>query len=102
MQILADKDEIHTAKSELSYTKEDVCGYSPRPATQCSAAQNSAVPTVWPEPGSVGSGERGLRHGRVGEEGAAGPGAQLLGVPHQQVHAVDADRGHEHQSLREL
>ena len=30
------------------------------------------------------------------------PPAQLLGVVDQQVHAVDADRGHKHQSSREL
>ena len=85
LKVLRDEDEVDTAEAQLSDAEEDVRDYP----------GHLGAP---PEEAVAGGEEAGVGHLAVGEVGRPCPGTQLLGVTDQQVHAVDTDNTHKHQT----
>ena len=86
LKVLGDEDEVNTAEAKLSDAEEDVRHYPGDPGAP-------------PEDVVAGGEEGGVGHLAVGQVGGPGPGTQLLGVPDQEVHAVDTDNSHQHQAF---
>ena len=67
LEVVADKDKVDTAKSQLCDAQEDV-------------NNTPSSPGGSPQPRTLRGGKTGLRYVGVGEEGEVGPPTQLLGV----------------------
>ena len=85
LKVLADEDKVDTAEPELSDAEEDV-------------RDQPGWPRDPPERGVGGGEEAGVGHVAVGQVVGPSPGAQLLGVTNQQMHAVNTNDAHQHQT----